>query len=59
LKALDACSLKSVDKGHMYGLYNHFLHYSVRVSASRQEYITGMPATMVLQTRSAFEIDPS
>jgi len=37
LKALDGCSLKSVDKGQLYELYNHFLHYSVRISASRQE----------------------
>jgi len=29
LKALDACSLKSVDKGQMYELYNHYLHYSI------------------------------
>jgi len=37
LKALDACSLKSVDKGQLYEVYNHYLHYSVCVSASRQE----------------------
>jgi len=37
LKALDACSLKSVEKGQLYEVYNHYLHYSVCVSASRKE----------------------
>ena len=37
LKAMDACSIKSVDKWQLYELYNHLLHYSVRVSAIRQE----------------------
>jgi len=37
LKALDACSLKSVDKVQLYKVYNHYLHYSVFVSATRQE----------------------
>jgi len=27
LKALDAYSIKSVEKGQMYELYNHLLHY--------------------------------
>jgi len=27
---------ESIDKGQLYELYNHFLHYSVRVSATRQ-----------------------
>ena len=26
LKALDACSLKSVDKVQLYDVYNHYLH---------------------------------
>jgi len=34
---LDACSLKSVEKGQLYEVYNHYLHYSVCVSASIQE----------------------
>ena len=29
LKALDACSLKSIDKGQLYELYNHYLQYFV------------------------------
>jgi len=29
LKALDAGSLKSVEKGQLYEVYNHYLHYSV------------------------------
>jgi len=37
LKALDACSLKSVDKVQLYEVYNHYLHYSICVSATRQE----------------------
>jgi len=37
LKALDACSLKSVDKVQLYEVYDHYLHYSVFVSATRQE----------------------
>ena len=36
LKALDACSIKCVDKGQLYELYNHYLHYSVHVSTTRQ-----------------------
>jgi len=37
LKALDACSLKSVDKVQLYEVYNQYLHYSECVSATRQE----------------------
>jgi len=37
LKALDACSLKSVDKVQLYEVYNHYLHYSECASATRQE----------------------
>jgi len=33
LKALDACSLESIDKVQSYEVYNHYLHYSVFVSA--------------------------
>jgi len=28
LKALDACSLKSVDKVQVYEVYNHYIHYT-------------------------------
>jgi len=34
LKALDANYLKSVDKVQLYEVYNHYLHYSVCVSAT-------------------------
>jgi len=37
LKALDACSLKSIDKVQLYEVYNQYLHYSVCVSATGQE----------------------
>ena len=37
LKALYACSLKSVDKVQLYEVYNHYLHNSVFVSAIRQK----------------------
>jgi len=37
LKALDDCSLNSVDKVQLYEVYNHYFHYSVFVSATRQE----------------------
>jgi len=37
LKALEAFTLERVDKGQLYELYNHYLHYFVFVSASRQE----------------------
>ena len=29
LKALDVFSLERVDKGQLYEVYNHYLHYSV------------------------------
>ena len=37
LKALDACSLKSIDKVQLYEVHNHYLHYSIFDSATRQE----------------------
>jgi len=37
LKALDACSLKSVDKVQLYEVYNHYLHHLIYVSATGQE----------------------
>jgi len=29
LKTLDAFTLESVDKGQLYEVYNHYLHYSI------------------------------
>ena len=57
LKALNAYSVESVEKGHLYEVYNHYLHYSVFVSASTRT--TVVPATVFLQTWNGFEIDPS
>jgi len=57
LKALDAYSVESVEKGHLYEVYNHYLHYSVFVSSSTRT-IT-VPATVFLQTWNGFEIDLS
>jgi len=57
LKALDAYLVESIEKGHLYELYNHYLHYSVFVSASTRT--TAVPATVFLQTWIGFEIDPS
>jgi len=56
LKVLDAYSVESVEKGHLYEVYNHYLHYSVFVSASTRT--TAMPAMVFLQTWNGFEIDP-
>jgi len=56
LKALDAYSVESVEKGHLYEVYNHYLHYSVFVSTSTRT--TVVPATLFLQTWNGFEIDP-
>jgi len=57
LKALDAYSVESVEKGHLYEVYNHYLHYSVFMSASTRT--TVVPATVFLQTWNGFEIAPS
>jgi len=57
LKALDAYSVESVEKGHLYEVYNQYLHYSVFVSPSTRT--TAVPATVFLQTWNGFEIDPS
>ena len=57
LKALDAYSVESVEKGHLYEVYNHYLHYYVFVSDSTRT--TVVPATLFLQTLNGFEIDPS
>jgi len=56
LKALDA-SLESVEKGHLYEVYNHYLHYFVFMSASTRT--TTVPTTVFLQTWNGFEIAPS
>ena len=56
LKALDAYSVESVEKGHLYEVYNQYLHNSVFVSASTRT--TAMPAMVFLQTWNGFEIDP-
>ena len=57
LKVLDAYSLESVEKGHLYEVYNHYLHYSDFMSASTRT--TVVPATVFLQTWNGFEIAPS
>jgi len=57
LKALDAYSLERVEKRHFYEVYNHYLYYSVFMSASTRT--TAVPATVFLQTGNGFEIDPS
>jgi len=57
LKALDAYSLESVEKGHLYEFYNHYLHYSDFMSASTRT--TYVPAMVFLSTWNGFEIDPS
>jgi len=56
-KALGAYSLESVEKGHLYEVYNHYLHYSVFMSASTRT--TDVPATVFLQTWNGFDITPS
>jgi len=57
LKALDAYSLESVEKGHLYEVYNHYLHYFVLMSAITRT--TVVSATVFLQTWNGFEIAPS
>jgi len=57
LKALDAFSLERVEKGQLYEVYNHYLHYSVCVC--KKTRITVVPAPVSLQTWNEFEIDPS
>jgi len=49
--------LERVDKGQLYEVYNHYLHYSVCV-CSRTRIIV-MPTPVFLQTWNGFEIDPS
>jgi len=56
LKALDAFSLERVDKGQLYEVYNHYLHYSICVC--NRTRITAMATPVFLQTWNGFEIDP-
>jgi len=46
LKILDAYSVESVEKGHLYEVYNHYLHYSIFVSASTRT--TAVHATVFI-----------
>ena len=55
-EGLDAYSVESVEKGLLYEVYNHYLHYSIFMSASTRTTI--VPATVFLQTWNGFEIDP-
>jgi len=48
LKALDTYSLENVEKGHLYEVYNHYLHYSEFMSASTRTI--AVPATVFLHT---------
>jgi len=57
LKAFDAYSLENVEKGQLYKVYNHYLHYSVFMYASTRTMV--VPATVFLHTENGFEIDPS
>ena len=57
LKALDVYSVENVEKGLLYKVYNHYLHYHVCVC--NRTRITAMPAPVFLQTWIGFEIDPS
>jgi len=57
LKALDDFSLERVEKGQLYEVYNHYLHYSVCIY--NRTKITVMSAPVSLQTWNGFEIDLS
>jgi len=57
LKALDAYSLKNVEKGQLYEVYNHCLNYSDFLSASTRT--TAVPASVFLYTWNGFEIASS
>jgi len=57
LKALDAYFLERVEKGHLYEVYNHYIHYSDFMSASTRT--TVVSATVFLHTWNGFEIAPS
>jgi len=51
---LDAYSLESLEKGHLYEVYNHYLHYYDFMSASTRT--TTVLATVFLHTWNEFEI---
>jgi len=55
-KHWNACSIKSVDKGQLYELYNHFLPPLLCSCLCNKTRITTLPAEMFLQTRNAFEL---
>ena len=57
LKELDAFLLDRVEKGQLYEVYNHYLHYSICVCNRTRK--TTMPALVFLQTWNGFEINPS
>ena len=48
---------RALKKGHLYEVYDHYLHYSVFMSASKRT--TVVPATVFLQTWNRFEIATS
>jgi len=57
LKALDAYSVESVEKGQLYEVYNHHLHYSVlclQQDKNNCYACNGVPPDL-----EGFEIDPS
>ena len=55
LKAFDAYSVEIVEKGLLYEVYNHYLHYSVFMSASTRT--TVVPATVFLHTWNGFVLE--
>jgi len=57
LKALDAYSLENVEKGHLYEVYNHYLHNSKFMFASTRT--TAVLVTVIVHTWNGFEITPS
>ena len=57
MKAFNAYSLENVEKGQLYEVYNHYLHYSVFTSASTRT--TVVLASVLLHTWNGFEIAPS
>ena len=57
LKALYVYLVESVEKGLLYEVYNHYLHYSVFMSTSTRTIV--VPATVFLQTLNGYKIAPS
>jgi len=54
---LNAYSLENVEKEKLYEVYNHYLHYSVFVSASTRTTVVHAP--VFLHIWNGFEIAPS